>query len=78
MSEIKKAIETAQWQSENSYNSEETRNVYKTILMVLERQFAQKPINKGQYETCPSCDNCLPASKLAVFCSKCGQRLERK
>jgi len=38
----------------------------------------QQPINKGQYEACPACGECIPEVKKFIFCGFCGQRLQRE
>jgi hypothetical protein len=50
---------------------------FKPMVEALEKQIPQKPINQGNYEECPVCGQCIPASKMFIFCGFCGQRLLR-
>ena len=43
----------------------------------LQKRIPQKPINAGQYETCPLCGKCIPVAKNYIYCGGCGQRLDR-
>ena len=59
-------------------DSRDIINGMKLAISALEKQMEIKPINRGQYEECPKCKNCIPRSKLHIYCGECGQRLERQ